>query len=46
MVFIFGRQVSLYMFKFIGDKYEGEWKACLRHGNGSDFFSNGDSYVG
>jgi len=25
-----------------GDRYEGEWRACLRHGNGSDFFSNGD----
>ena len=29
-----------------GDKYEGEWVACLRHGNGTDFFQNGDVYVG
>ena len=29
-----------------GDRYEGEWKQCLRHGNGTDFFSNGDVYVG
>ena len=29
-----------------GDRYEGEWKACLRHGNGTDFFSNGDVYIG
>ena len=20
------------------NKYEGEWKACLRHGNGIDYF--------
>lgn len=25
-----------------GDRYEGEWRACLRNGNGSDFFSNND----
>ena len=29
-----------------GDKYEGEWEGCLRHGNGSDFFTNGDIFVG
>ena len=28
------------------DKYEGEWLKNLRHGNGSDFFDNGDQYVG
>lgn len=28
------------------DKYEGEWYKNLRHGNGSDFFHNGDMYVG
>lgn len=29
-----------------GDIYEGEWKACLRHGQGCDKFSVGDTYVG
>ena len=27
-------------------RYEGEWKKCLRDGNGTDFFANGDLYVG
>ena len=27
-------------------QYEGEWKACLRHGQGSDKFALGDQYVG
>lgn len=30
----------------IGDKYEGEWKECLKHGNGTDLFHSGDSYIG
>ena len=50
MVFISGRMVSIpcieHYMRNIGDKYEGEWKACLRHGNGTDFFANGDMYVG
>ena len=29
-----------------GDEYEGEWKQCLRHGQGCDNFAIGDSYVG
>jgi hypothetical protein len=29
-----------------GDRYEGDWADCLKHGNGSDFFANGDVYVG
>ena len=29
-----------------GDRYEGEWKECQKHGHGSDKFSNGDMYVG
>ena len=29
-----------------GDKYEGEWKACLKFGKGTDFFANGDRYIG
>ena len=29
-----------------GDKYEGHWKACLKHGKGTDRFANGDSYKG
>jgi len=28
------------------DRYEGEWKMCLKHGTGTDMFSNGDSYTG
>ena len=30
----------------VGDRYEGEWKACLREGYGTDFFSNKDQYTG
>ena len=30
----------------VGDRYEGEWKECLKHGNGTDFFANGDTYAG
>ena len=30
----------------IGDRYEGEWKECLKHGNGTDIYHNGDSYIG
>jgi hypothetical protein len=29
-----------------GDKYEGEWKECIKHGQGAEFFANGDSYRG
>ena len=29
-----------------GDRYEGEWQACLKHGEGTDIFANGDIYVG
>jgi hypothetical protein len=27
-----------------GDKYEGEWKQCLKHGTGMDILANGDTY--
>ena len=30
----------------VGDRYEGEWKTCLKHGNGTDLFHNGDSFTG
>lgn len=29
-----------------GDKYEGEWLNCLKHGNGTDLFANGDIFSG
>jgi hypothetical protein len=29
-----------------GDRYEGEWKDCLKNGKGEDNFSNGDVYKG
>jgi len=29
-----------------GDRYEGEWKACKKHGDGKDLFTDGSSYVG
>jgi len=29
-----------------GDKYEGEWYDCLKHGQGTDLFGNGDTYQG
>ena len=29
-----------------GDRYEGEWKQCLKHGQGTDIFANGDIYTG
>ena len=29
-----------------GDRYEGEWKGCLKHGKGCELFSNGDVYIG
>ena len=30
----------------IGDKYEGEWKHCKKHGKGQDYFVNGNEYIG
>lgn len=30
----------------LGDIYEGEFKACLKHGFGREKFANGDMYVG
>jgi hypothetical protein len=45
-VFILGKTV-IHMFQnMVGDRYEGEWKNCLKHGNGTDIFSNGDTYTG
>jgi len=41
---IFGLTVRLTI--ELGDRYEGEWKNCLKHGNGTDIFSNGDVYIG
>jgi hypothetical protein len=29
-----------------GDRYEGEFHNCLKHGEGVEHFSNGDSYKG
>ena len=29
-----------------GDRYEGEWRDCLKHGKGTDVFASGDMYVG
>jgi len=29
-----------------GDKYEGEWKNCVKHGQGTESFSNGDVFTG
>jgi hypothetical protein len=29
-----------------GDRYEGEWRNSLRHGQGSDIFANGDVFIG
>ena len=29
-----------------GDRYEGEFKDCLKHGEGVEHFANGDSYKG
>jgi len=29
-----------------GDRYEGQWKACLREGQGKDYFANGDVLTG
>lgn len=30
----------------LGDRYEGEFKNCLKHGQGTERFTNGDFYVG
>lgn len=29
-----------------GDRYEGEFRDCLKHGEGVEKFANGDSYKG
>ena len=29
-----------------GNRYEGEWNQCVKHGTGTDLFVNGDSYTG
>jgi hypothetical protein len=29
-----------------GDRYEGEFKSCLKHGQGTEKFANGDLYKG
>jgi hypothetical protein len=30
----------------IGDVYEGDFKSCLKHGQGHESFANGDIYIG
>jgi len=47
MEYMYGKMVfSIKYYWSIGDRYEGEWKECLKHGNGTDIYHNGDSYVG
>lgn len=29
-----------------GDKFEGNWKGCKKHGEGKDTYANGSTYVG
>lgn len=29
-----------------GDRYEGEFKNCLKEGRGTEKFANGDTYIG
>ena len=43
-----GQMVILQYFTIynLGDRYDGEWIACKKHGKGADFFANGDTYVG
>lgn len=33
-------------YKNLGDRYEGQFKGCLKHGEGTEKFANGDIYVG
>lgn len=37
---------GVYTYADSGDKYEGEWKADLKHGHGTYFFGKGDRYSG
>ncbi|CBZ29330.1 phosphatidylinositol-4-phosphate 5-kinase-like protein [Leishmania mexicana MHOM/GT/2001/U1103] len=37
---------GVYTYAQIGDVYEGEWKADLKHGQGCYTFANGDKYTG
>ena len=32
--------------EYLGDKYQGEWKKCKKHGQGEDLFINGSRYIG
>jgi len=32
--------------KIDGDRYEGEFRDCLKHGLGTERFHNGDVYIG
>jgi hypothetical protein len=45
MEFTLGSMVILTNNK-LGDKYEGEFKNCLKHGIGTESFANGDIYNG
>lgn len=38
--------IKIYFIWLIGDRYEGEFKECLKHGLGTERFINGDVYVG
>lgn len=45
MEFTLGSMV-LILYHKLGDKYEGEFKSCLKHGIGTESFANGDIYNG
>lgn len=39
--------VSLFAeWSVVGDRYEGQFKQCLKHGEGTEKFANGDCYTG
>jgi hypothetical protein len=46
LALIHGSMVQNIFSESVGDRYDGEWISCLKHGKGADFFANGDSYVG
>jgi hypothetical protein len=39
-------KMVFYLMLITGDRYEGDWKNCLKDGKGSDTFANGDTHTG
>ena len=42
----FDRNTNYIFCNCTGDVYEGDFKCCLKHGQGEERFANNDTYIG